>query len=137
MTSYPQKRVLSTPDLLILILSQLPHSSLLKAKLVNKTWASLFEHVQIQAALFERPRPKDSALYTETYSDLLMNKFSTPWPSNREEYANKNHSWQWRQLLVCQPAVESLEIVQQISRRGGSTLEFRTIIPRPYGLRVG
>lgn len=83
--SEAQKTVLSTPDLLIIILSQLPHSSLLKAKLVNKTWASLFGHVEIQAALFNSPRPKGSALYTEAYSDLLMDKFSTFWTVNEEE----------------------------------------------------
>ncbi|RDL31798.1 Uncharacterized protein BP5553_09200 [Venustampulla echinocandica] len=137
MTSDAQMKVFSTPEILVIILSQLPHTSLLKAKLVNKTWASLSENVEIQASLFERPRPKESALYAETYSDLLMNKFLTPWPTNEEEYANKYPSWQWRQLLICQPPVEVLEVVQQISQRVGGTLEFRTIIPRPNGLRMG
>ncbi|RDL41474.1 Uncharacterized protein BP5553_01453 [Venustampulla echinocandica] len=187
MPSNAQKTVLSTPDLLISILSQLPHSSLLKAKLVNKTWASLFKHVEIKAALFERPRPKGSALYTETYSDVLMNKFSTFWPINGEAsdrvgipesnvekklrskesnempvdvpkiydpseihlqetmalqprphgHIDKCRNWQWRQLLVCQPAVEVLEIVQYVNRRVGCDLEFRTIIPRSNGLRMG
>ncbi|KFX98178.1 hypothetical protein O988_04475 [Pseudogymnoascus sp. VKM F-3808] len=129
-------KVLSTPDVLVIILSQLPHSSLLKAKLVNETWAGVFENVEIQASLFVRPRPKESALYTETYSDLLINKFLT-WPTNPAEYEDKHHSWQWRQLLVCQPPVEALEIVQQVNQRFGGTLEFRTIIPRPGGLRMG
>ncbi|KAH8595365.1 hypothetical protein B0O99DRAFT_686787 [Bisporella sp. PMI_857] len=179
-TSNAQKTVLSTPDLLVLILSQLPHSSLLRAKLVNKTWASLFEHVEIKVALFERPGPKGSALYTETYSDILMDKFSVFWPISGEEsdkvmltksskesnempvdepnihdqsemhlqktktlqprlqgYADNCHNWQWRQLLLCQPAVEALEIVQEVEQRGGGILEFRTIIPRPNGLRMG
>lgn len=137
MTSDAQTKVFSTPDVLVIILSQLPHSSLLTAKLVNKTWASLFENAEIKASLFECPRPKESALYTETYSDLLMKKFLTPWPTNGEEYADKHLSWQWRQLLICQPPVEALEIVQQIDQRGGGILEFRTIIPRPNGLRMG
>lgn len=132
-----QMKVFSTPDVLVIILSQLPHSSLLKAKLVNKTWASVFKNPEIQASLFERPRPKNSALYTETYSDLLMNKLSTPWPTNEEEYENKELTWQWRQLLVCQPPVEALEIVQEVERRGSNSLEFRTIVPRPNGLRMG
>jgi hypothetical protein len=134
--SEAQMKVLSTLDVLVIILSQLPHSSLLKAKLVNKTWAGVFENVEIQASLFVRPRPKESALYTETYSDLLINKFLT-WPTNPAEYEDKHHSWQWRQLLVCQPPVEALEIVQQVNQRFGGTLEFRTIIPRPGGLRMG
>ncbi|KFZ20033.1 hypothetical protein V502_03381 [Pseudogymnoascus sp. VKM F-4520 (FW-2644)] len=132
-----QMKVFSTPDVLVIILSQLPHSSLLTAKRVNKTWASLFENVEIKASLFECPRPKESALYTETYSDLLMKKFLSPWPTNGEEYENKHLSWQWRQLLICQPPVEALEVVQQIDQRGGGILEFRTIIPRPNGLRMG
>ncbi|KFY28288.1 hypothetical protein V491_00539 [Pseudogymnoascus sp. VKM F-3775] len=132
-----QMKVFSTPEVLVIILSQLPHSSLLKAKLVNKTWTSVFENPEIQASLFERPRPKNSALYTETYSDLLMNRFATPWPTNGEEYESKNLTWQWRQLLVCQPPVEALEIVQEIGRRANNTLEFRTVIPRPNGLRMG
>ncbi|KFY30523.1 hypothetical protein V494_08124 [Pseudogymnoascus sp. VKM F-4513 (FW-928)] len=136
-TSDAQMKVFSTPDVLIIILSQLPHSSLLNAKLVNKTWASLFDHVEIQASLFERPRPKGSALYTEAYSDLLMSKLLAPWPTDREGYEKHELSWQWRQLLVCQPPVEALEIVQEVGRRVGGTLEFRTVIPRPGGLRMG
>ncbi|KFY52890.1 hypothetical protein V496_08095 [Pseudogymnoascus sp. VKM F-4515 (FW-2607)] len=132
-----QMNVLSTPDILVIILSQLPHSALLTAKLVNKTWANVFENAEIQASLFGRPRPKESARYTEVYSDLLMNRFLAPWPTNREEYANKSYSWQWRQLLVCQPPVEVLEIVQQVDQRGGVLFEFRTIIPRPNALRMG
>lgn len=100
MTSDARKEVLSAPDLLVIILSQLPHSSLLRAKFVNRRWASLFEHVEIQAALFARPRPKESALYTEIYSDVLMDRFSTFWPINGEDKAvfaksstlNKFHS---------------------------------------------
>ena len=187
MTSNAQRQVLSTPELLVSILSQLPHSSLLKAKLVNKTWASLFKHVEIQAALFECPRPKESALYTERYSDVLMDKFSKFWPINGKEsgkaiilkshvqkklhskesndipvdvpenydpleihlretrtlrprphkYVDHCHNSQWRNLLVCQPAVEALEIVQFVNARAGGNLEFRTIIPRPNGLRMG
>ncbi|KFY31933.1 hypothetical protein V493_00671 [Pseudogymnoascus sp. VKM F-4281 (FW-2241)] len=136
-TSDAQIKVFSTPDILIIILSQLPHSSLLKAKLVNKTWASLFENVEIKASLFERPRPRGSAQYTEAYSDLLMNKLLAPWPTTNEEYANTHHSLQWRQLLICQPPVEALEIVQQTSQRIGGILEFRTIITCPDGLRMG
>jgi len=182
-----QREVLSAPDLLLLILSQLPHSSLLKAKLVNKTWASLFKHVEIQAALFERPRPKESALYAETYSDLLMDNFSAFWSIYRDEsdqavlpessivtqphpkesnegpvdvpnvhrpsknssqkrmtvrlriqkYTDKCLSWQWRQLLLFQPAVEVLELVQHVSQRSSGTIEFRAIVPRPNGLRMG
>ncbi|PVH73060.1 hypothetical protein DL98DRAFT_520153 [Cadophora sp. DSE1049] len=190
--SNAQKKVLSTPDLLIIILSQLPHSSLLKAKLVSKTWASLFGNVEIQAALFVSPRPKGSAMYTEMYSDLVMDRWSGFWSvgggaedeegSDTEEpdgegsgkavvpkssiverghvkeriekdgrgrttielrlshYSDSTdtpHPWQLRQLLFCQPAVEVLEIVQQINRRSGSTLEFRTTIHRPGGLRMG
>ncbi|KFY05772.1 hypothetical protein V492_08308 [Pseudogymnoascus sp. VKM F-4246] len=136
-TSNAQMKVLSSPDILIIILSQLPHSSLLNAKLVNKTWASLFDHVEIKASLFERPRPKGSALYTEAYSDLLMSKFLAPWPTNREGYEKYELGWQWRQLLVCQPPIETLEIVHEVGRRVGGTLEFRTVIPRPGGLRMG
>lgn len=120
----------------MIILSQLPHSSLLKAKLVSKTWASVFDNVEIRASLFECPRPKESALYTETYSDLLMDKFLAPWPTNKYEYADNPLSWQWRQLLVCQPPVEALEIAQQVNQRFGGTIEFRTIIPRPNDLRM-
>lgn len=47
------------------------------------------------------------------------------------------HSWQWRQLLFSQPPIRNLELVQQISRRVGSTLEFRSTIHRPNGLTMG
>lgn len=186
-SSAAQKTVLSTPDLLVIILSQLPHSALLKAKRVNRTWASLFGYVEIQAALFQHPRPKGSALYVEIHSDILMDKFSTFWPINGEDKAvfsksstvktfhpeewnetpvdaSNSHDpsktrlqntttlqpqqqrgngdkcpyWQqWRQLLICQPPIEALELVQEVNRRGGGTLEFRTVIPRPDGLRMG
>lgn len=186
-SSAAQKTVLSTPDLLLIILSQLPHSSLLKAKCVNRTWASLFGQVEIQAALFQRPRPKGSALYVETHSDILMDKFSTFWPINGEDKAVFSRSstvktfhpedWneisvdvsnshdpsetrlqntttlqpqqqrghgdkcpyrqQWRQLLICQPPIEALELVQEVDQRVGGTLEFRTVILRPEGLRMG
>jgi hypothetical protein len=86
--SAAQKTVLSTPDFLIIILSQLPHSSLLKARRVNRTWASLFGNMEIQAALFQHPRPQGSALYVETHSDILMDKFSTFWPINGEDKTN-------------------------------------------------
>ncbi|OBT67252.1 hypothetical protein VE03_02675 [Pseudogymnoascus sp. 23342-1-I1] len=135
--SEAQMKVFSTPEMLAIILSQLPHSSLLTAKLVNKTWAGLFENAEIRASLFECPRPKELALYTEAYSDLLMNRFLAPWPTSRAEYGSQSYSWQWRQLLVCQPPVEALEIVQRVDQRGGGLFEFRTIIPRPNGLRMG
>lgn len=186
-SSTAQKTVLSSPDLLIIILSQLPHSSLLNAKRVNSTWASLYGHVEIQAALFQRPRPKGSALHVETHSDILIDKFSTFWPINGEDKAVFSkcstvdtfhpEEWnelpvdasdsrdpsetrlqrttalqpqqqpghgdkcpyreQWRQLLICQPSIEALELVQEVSQRAGGTLEFRTVIPRPDGLRMG
>jgi len=186
-SSAAQKKVLSAPDLLVIILSQLPHSSLLNAKSVNKTWASLFGHVEIQAALFQYPRPNGSALYVEPHSDILMDKFSTFWPINGEDKAvfsksstvktfhaeegsevpvnalkshnpsgtrlpsratlqpqqQRDHvdkcpySQQWRQLLICQPPIEALELVQEVSQRVGGSLEFRTVIPRPDGLRMG
>jgi hypothetical protein len=137
-SSEAQKTVLSTPDILVLILSQLPHSSLLQAQLVNTTWAGLYNHVQIQAALFRCPRPPASALYCEPYSDLLIEKFfSSFWPGSQEQYTAAFHAPQWRDLLVSQPPARALEIIQDISCRGGGNLEFRTIIPRPEGLRMG
>ncbi|KAH8805449.1 hypothetical protein F5884DRAFT_799303 [Xylogone sp. PMI_703] len=166
MTSSAQNKVLSTPDFLVSILSQLPHSSLLKAKLVNKTWASLFKLVDIQAALFEVPRPKEAALYAETYSDVLKNKFpifwqfgkgsnvasipksyfaksfpsekgGTPLQATETSQPEPQGNSHWRQLLVCQPAIEVLEIVQHVDVRGLGVLEFRTTISRPNGLRMG
>jgi hypothetical protein len=68
--SEAQMKVFSTLDLRVIIMSQLSHSSLLTAKLVNKTWANLLENAEIQAFLFERPRPKELAQYTEAYSDI-------------------------------------------------------------------
>jgi hypothetical protein len=53
------------------------------------------------------------------------------------KYPEKSHKWQWRHLLLRQPAVEALEIVQQVNQRMGDTLEYRTVIPRPDGLRMG
>jgi hypothetical protein len=47
------------------------------------------------------------------------------------------YSLQWRQLLICHPPIEALELVQEVSQRRGGTLEFRTVIPRPGGLRMG
>lgn len=187
-TSSPaQKRVLSSPDLLIIILSQLPHSSLLTAKGVNRTWASLFEHVEIRAALFQVPRPKGSAIYTEAQSDILMNIFSHFWPEDnqdpplfsnslmRKSFHNKNWTgspteilnscdrldtrrertdWdqpqqqqevevmcpyrqQWQQLLVSQPPIEALELIQEVDVRGHGIVEFRAVVPCPNGLRMG
>lgn len=174
--SRAQREVLSCPDILVIILSQLPHSSLLKAQRVNRTWASLFDHVEIQAALFRRPRPSGAALYAETYSDILMDRFSAAfWPATRYDPAEFAHTTlvhgfhsqipdaasesdgesedddaktdpelgpcpyrhQWAQLLVCQPPIKALDIVQDICRRGAESVEFRTVMPRPDGLRMG
>ena len=136
-TSAAQTQVLSSPDVLIIILSQLPHSSLLKARLVNKTWASLFGHVEILASLFQCPRPEGAAQYTEPYSDLFMTKFSSLWPLEAAiGYANIHLSRQWREILVCDPAVEVLELVQEVGRRAGTTIEFRATIHRPGSIRM-
>lgn len=186
-SSPAQREALSTPEILVIILSQLPHSSLLRAKRVSKIWASLFDHVEIQAALFQCPRPKGSALYAETHSDIVKDHFSAFWPINEDDKAvfpvsstampfhpverrqtmnsisasddpSKVHlpnvtgfhqeqrqgyreqcpyEDHWRQLLICQPPIETLELIQQVNRRVGECLEFRAVIPCPGGVRIG
>lgn len=188
--SAAQRTVLSTPDLLIIILSQLPHSALLQVQRVNRTWAGLFDNLEIQASLFRQPRPKGSALYVEAHSDILMDHFSAFWPSDGQDgakfdrcadFANFHsksfhekhvatsdsgdssdearlqdtaipelspepqdesnegcpHREKWSQLLVCQPPIKALELVQRVSHRVYGMVEFRTVIHRPDGLRMG
>ncbi|KAJ3495627.1 hypothetical protein NLG97_g3255 [Lecanicillium saksenae] len=175
--SAAQRAVLSSPDLLLIILSQLPHSSLLKTQSVNKIWASLFDHVEIQAALFQKPRPRGAAAYVEPYSDILKNRFEVFWPAPGKDRARFGldsktqrfhpegwrgipttppppgrdrhhglterryekvcpHRNKWGQILVSQPAVKSFELVREIDGNE-ATLESRSIIPRPNGLRMG
>ena len=53
-------------------------------------------------------------------------------------YRDKCPYWQqWRQLLICQPPIEALELIQEVNRRVGGTLEFRAVIPCPGELRIG
>ncbi|KAJ6787214.1 hypothetical protein PWT90_06707 [Aphanocladium album] len=175
--SAAQRAVLSTPDLLIIILSQLPHSSLLKAQRVNRTWASLFDHVEIQAALFKKPRPNQSAAYVEIYSDILRDQFEAFWPIPGEDrvrfsmdsktqrfhpegwckisaspFSDPNdrntiierryeevcpYRKEWGQLLVCQPSIEILELVRKYNTDDSEMVEYRSLIHRPNGLRMG
>ena len=184
-----QARVLSSPELLVIILSQLPHSSLLKAQQVNKTWADLFATAEIQAALFRRPRPTGSSVYVEPYSDILEAKFpaffatttkagrgfsrsyvvdefppSEAWcelpidkahnggvPSRELQYNTTHyvlpsrkgpritcpHRHKWSELLLAQPPVRALELIQQVEEQWGRMVEFRAVISCPDGLRMG
>lgn len=192
-----QEEVLSSPDLLLIILSQLPHSSLLRAQRVNRTWASLFRHAEIQAALFQAPRPDDSASYAEIHSDILMAKLPGFWPVSGQVRRDRYHgepasvfhnflqkdvarwNWyeipaddahnhilekntlrfkdragysmrrrqepkskcpyrhKWAHLLVCQPPIEALELVQTVGQWAEGSLEYRTTVHCPNGLRMG
>jgi hypothetical protein len=139
--SRAQRTVLATPELLVLILSQLPHSSLLRAKLVNTTWASVFEFPEVQAALFLCPRPKNAALYAEPYSDLLLSMVldTSVWPSESSDFwrfLSSKISPNLLNVLVCQPAVEYLEVIDIVSPDQGDVLEFRATIGCPEGLRL-
>ncbi|KAJ3495215.1 hypothetical protein NLG97_g3554 [Lecanicillium saksenae] len=182
-----QARVLSSPELLVNILSQLPHSSLLKAQRVHKTWADLFATVEIQAALFQRPRPARSPEYVEPYSDILQAKFPAFFPTTTkasrgfsrrgvaDEYpieawselpidnahnggvpskalqhgtplymrSRKRpriqcpHRHKWSEMLVAQPPIRALELIQQVQEQFTNKLEFRAVISCPNGLRMG
>lgn len=182
-----QARVLSSPELLVNILSQLPHSSLLKAQRVSKTWADLFATAEIQAALFQRPRPTGSPIYVEPYSDILEARFPAFFPTTtqtlgwfsrsyvmdellREVWSklpiDKAHNGgvpsrglrydtlhnvqsrkrpriqcphrrKWSEMLVAQPPIRALELIQQVEVQFGDTVEFRAVILCPDGLRMG
>lgn len=81
--------------------------------------------IEIHAKISERPNPQLHPPESMKIKLLIL------------PYETESHNWQLRQLLLCQPPVQALEIVLQVNRRAASTLEFRAIITRPDGLRMG
>jgi hypothetical protein len=130
MLSTAHNTVISTPELLELILSHLPMRDLLMtAPLVNKTWQSITLTPSVQRALFFEPDPSSehtqNPLLVEVFSIFFkkpqgQNRWywpdyeainSLPWSKTPEAFKRPEASW--RRMLVAQPPVRTMRITER------------------------
>ncbi|KAJ6540517.1 hypothetical protein B0H19DRAFT_850384, partial [Mycena capillaripes] len=132
-TSFPlttmstaKDRVIATPELLELILSQLPiRDLLLFAPLVSKRWQAVTCTPVLQRALFFEPDPSaiipiQNPLLVEIFSPFFAEPTETEskwpgsvstiqamrWAKNLDAFKRADASW--RAMLVTQPPVQSM-----------------------------
>ncbi|KAJ7460069.1 hypothetical protein B0H11DRAFT_2047548 [Mycena galericulata] len=130
--------VISTPELLELTLAQLPmRDLLLTAPLVSKTWQAITLASSLQRALFFEPDPSASEpvqnpLLAEMFPPFFGPEGRTrwswpgrsstimamPWSKAPDEFRRKEASW--RQMLVCQPPVQTMVIKETCHGRAGN-----------------
>ncbi|KAJ7692869.1 hypothetical protein B0H17DRAFT_1060892 [Mycena rosella] len=137
--------VVSTPELLALILAQLPmRDLLLTAPLISKTWHEVTLSPTVQRALFFQPDPSPSAPIT---NPLLMEVFppffapegtnrwawpgtassiaSMPWAKAPEAFKRADASW--RRMLLVQPPAQKMIVVETCHGQMGDS-ESRTVL---------
>ncbi|KAK7039734.1 putative MFS transporter [Favolaschia claudopus] len=128
--STAQDTVISSPELLEVVLSHLPmHDLLCIAPLVNKTWQATTTTPFLQRVLFfesdpsaDPSDPTRNPLLTEIFSPFftrLENRYTTwpgslfsikamPWAKNPDAFKRAGASW--RRMLVTQPPVRRLAV---------------------------
>ncbi|KAJ7187328.1 hypothetical protein C8R46DRAFT_936440, partial [Mycena filopes] len=158
--STAQNNVLSAPELLELILAQLPMRDLLVvAPLVSKTWNAVTLTPTLQRALFLRPDPTASST-SPVRNPLLMEMFpaffarngshprygpgkadsiaTTQWARAPEAFRYAGASW--RRMLPMQPPAQTLFVTERCHARGGDFQREATVpcddVSAP-GLRMG
>ncbi|KAJ6505377.1 hypothetical protein C8R45DRAFT_1209146 [Mycena sanguinolenta] len=125
-------RVIATPELLELILAQLPMRSLLvTAPLVSKTWQAITLTPTLQRALFLLPDPSSEPVQNPLLAKLFppffpkrRNQHGTsktisalPWAKAPDAFQRADASW--RRMLVTQPPAQTMAITETRSTRGG------------------
>ncbi|KAJ6584376.1 hypothetical protein B0H19DRAFT_1104870 [Mycena capillaripes] len=139
-----QDTVLSTPELLELVLAHVPMRDLLvSAPRVSKTWRALTLTPTLQRILFFQPDPSSTAQKSRpTQNPLLVEFFppffipdlehwerwywpdanaikAMPWAKAPEAFRRREASW--RRMLVVQPPARMMRVMERChSRRGDS-----------------
>ncbi|KAF7364624.1 F-box domain protein [Mycena venus] len=133
--------VIHTPELLEITLSYLPMRDLLvTAPLVCKTWQALTVTPALQRALFLLPEPPNALgrihnpLLAEVFRPFFapeapsrwswpdakkITKKSTPWAKAPEAFRRPEASW--RRMLVTQPPVQKMTVIETCHSRGGDS----------------
>ncbi|KAF7341836.1 F-box domain protein [Mycena sanguinolenta] len=144
--SAAQEDILATPELLELILAQLPMRDLLvTAPLVSKTWRATTLVPALQRALFFLPsassnsEPIQNLLLAAAFPTFFASHAGAcyartfmvmPW--NKAPDAFKRPEASWRRMLLTQPPVRGMAITQTYSPRVR-----RAMLRDPEGLRMG
>jgi hypothetical protein len=149
--STAKDKVIITPELLELILSQLPIRNLfLVAPLVSKTWQAVARTPVLQRAIFFEPDPSATV---PTQNPLLVEIFSpffaqaneeSSWPGSvstiqamqwaKNPNAFKRADASWRRMLVTQPPVQSMAMTRTAGRH---SLSGRRAVLTDLTLRMG
>ncbi|KAJ6506831.1 hypothetical protein C8R45DRAFT_512263 [Mycena sanguinolenta] len=147
--SPPQESVLATPELLELILSQLPMRDLLVTAIrISKTWHATTLTPSLQRALFFLPSSSSSdsehiqnPLLAEAFPRFFAARLmpccartlidqEMPWGKASDAFKRAEASW--RRMLLTQPPVLAMEMKQTHSLRVR-----HAILRYPEGLRMG
>ncbi|KAJ7609447.1 hypothetical protein FB45DRAFT_367692 [Roridomyces roridus] len=132
--------VMSTPELLSLILARLPMRDLLiAAPFVSKTWRDITVTPVVQRALFFIPEPPSSTepmhnpllveMFTPFFTEGAGNRWRwpgtpeaimhMPWARAPDAFRRKDASW--RRMLLTQPPARKMVVVETCNNRGGDT----------------
>ncbi|KAJ7162768.1 hypothetical protein C8R43DRAFT_991319 [Mycena crocata] len=140
--------VLSTPELLEHILTQLPMRDLLvRAPLVSKTWQAITLTPTVQRALFFLPeapsasKPVQNPLLVEAFAPFFTfcpeDKHRWSWPGDASSIESlpwakapdtfKRADASWRRMLVTQPPAQRLLVTDTSHGRGGNSTHSATL----------
>ncbi|KAJ6475153.1 hypothetical protein DFH09DRAFT_1379901 [Mycena vulgaris] len=144
--------VISTPELLELVLSHLPMRDLLvTAPLVSKTWQAITLSSTPQRALFFQPDPSAEPVQNPFLVEIFPPFFAPEgdsrrsWPGNvfsirrifwskpSDAFRRKEASWQ--RMLVMQPPAQKMTVTEIRHGRGGD-FERRAVLD-DLSLRMG
>ncbi|KAJ7636302.1 hypothetical protein FB45DRAFT_906342 [Roridomyces roridus] len=154
--SAAQELVISTPELLTCILTQLPMRDLLvTVPLVSKTWQAITQTPEVQRLLFFEPST-DSSSSPAVQNPLLAELFPPFFAPERQD-TRFHHSWMahtikampwskapwafnranasWRRMLVTQPPARKIIVVQTHSYMRGKSVSRATLEDGP--VRMG
>ncbi|KAF7367851.1 putative f-box domain protein [Mycena sanguinolenta] len=143
-----QDQVIATPELLELILTQLPMRSLLvTAPLVSKTWQATTLTPTLQRALFFLPDPSSPPVQNPLLAELFPPFFveepdddnsrtwsqpgsatsimAMPWAKAPDAFKRADASW--RRMLVTQPLAQTMAITETRSTRGGRSQRYAVL----------
>ncbi|KAJ7123562.1 hypothetical protein C8R44DRAFT_875750 [Mycena epipterygia] len=145
--------VISTPELLELILARLPMRKLLTtAPLVSKMWKAHTLSPALQRALFFQPDPSSERIQNPLLLELFSRFFGPkgpnrwswpgeastimvmPWAKTPDAFKRADASW--RRMLVQQPTAQTMTITETCHGQGGYNSERRAVL-NDLSLRMG
>ncbi|KAJ7123579.1 hypothetical protein C8R44DRAFT_784034 [Mycena epipterygia] len=144
--------VISTPELLELILARLPMRNLLiTAPLVSKAWQELTLCPALQRALFFKPDPSSERTQNSLLVELFPPFFAPPtanrwsWPGKASSImampwakapdAFKRADASWRRMLVQQPPAQTMTVTETCHGQWGDSV--RREVLNDQSLRMG